>query len=31
MDSLDFVKWIMLLSTVVWFVFTPLWMGREEK
>jgi hypothetical protein len=26
---LDIVKWIMLLSTIVWFVFTPLWMNKK--
>ena len=24
------VKWLMLLATIVWFVATPLWMGRED-
>ena len=24
------VKWLMLLATIVWFVITPLWMGREH-
>ena len=24
------VKWLMLLATIVWFVVTPLWMGREH-
>lgn len=27
--ALDEVKWIMLLATVVWFVATPLWMGKN--
>ena len=25
----DAVKWIMLAGTTVWFVATPLWMGRK--
>ncbi len=25
----DAVKWAALVGTVVWFVATPLWMGRE--
>ncbi len=25
----DVVKWTALVGTVVWFVATPLWMGRE--
>lgn len=25
----DAVKWITLVGTVLWFVATPLWMGRE--
>lgn len=29
--SLDFVKWIMLLSTIVWFAVTPFWMGRKTE
>ena len=24
------VKWLMLLATIVWFVVTPFWMGREQ-
>ena len=28
--DLDQVKWLMLTATVAWFVFTPLWMGREK-
>jgi hypothetical protein len=24
------VKWLMLLATIVWFIATPLWMGREH-
>jgi hypothetical protein len=28
--DLDRVKWLMLLATIVWFVATPLWMGREQ-
>ncbi len=23
------VKWITLTGTIVWFIATPLWMGRE--
>jgi hypothetical protein len=26
--TLSMVKWIALLGTVVWFIVTPLWMGR---
>lgn len=26
--SLPACKWSMLIATVVWFVATPLWMGR---
>ena len=29
--ELDTVKWLMLVATAVWFVATPLWMGREEQ
>ncbi|MCY2993596.1 MAG: hypothetical protein NTY19_37815 [Planctomycetota bacterium] len=29
--SLDQVKTSMLVVAVVWFVVTPLWMGREQK
>jgi hypothetical protein len=29
--SLDGAKWGMLGATVVWFVVTPLWMGREDQ
>ena len=25
----DAVKWTALAGTVVWFISTPLWMGRE--
>ncbi len=25
----DAVKWIALAGTIVWFIATPLWMGRE--
>ena len=28
--SLDQVKLIMLIATVVWFVSTPLWMWKEN-
>lgn len=24
-------QWWMLLATVVWFVATPLWMGRKQE
>jgi hypothetical protein len=24
------MKWIMLAATLVWFVITPLWMGKAE-
>ena len=27
--DLNMCKWLMLMATVVWFVATPLWMGRE--
>jgi hypothetical protein len=26
--DLDQSKWVLLAATVVWFVATPLWMGR---
>ncbi len=26
--SLDTLKWLSLAGTLVWFVVTPLWMGR---
>lgn len=29
--DLDNVKRLMNVATVVWFVATPLWMGREGK
>ena len=29
--DLDHVKVAMLVATVVWFVVTPLWMGRKER
>ena len=25
----EMVKWIALLGTIVWFVVTPAWMGRD--
>lgn len=25
----DAVKWTALVGTVVWFIATPMWMGRE--
>lgn len=28
--ELDLSNWLMLLATIVWFVVTPLWMGREH-
>lgn len=28
--NLDLTKWLMLLATIVWFVITPVWMGREH-
>ncbi len=27
--SLDRMKLVMLIATVVWFIATPLWMGRK--
>ncbi len=30
MMSLDMVKWIMLISTLIWFAITPLWMERKQ-
>ncbi|MHC4291118.1 MAG: hypothetical protein ACYTEU_01615 [Planctomycetota bacterium] len=30
MSSLDQVKWMMLLTTILWFVCTPLWMWKEN-
>ena len=29
--TLDQCKWAMLAATIVWFVVTPLWMGREVQ
>ncbi len=29
--DLDSAKLIMLLATIVWFVATPMWMGRETS
>ncbi len=29
--TLDTVKTIMLVATVLWFIAAPLWMWREEK
>ena len=29
--SHDLMKWISLVGTIVWFVATPMWMGRNEK
>lgn len=28
--DLDLQKWVMLIATIVWFLVTPLWMGRQE-
>lgn len=28
--SLDDVKLVMLIAAIVWFVATPLWMGRPQ-
>lgn len=28
--ELDAVKTAMVIATVLWFVVTPLWMGREQ-
>lgn len=27
--ELDQLKWLMFLATIVWFIVTPLWMGRS--
>jgi hypothetical protein len=29
--TLDQCKWFMLLTTIAWFIVTPLWMGREAR
>jgi hypothetical protein len=29
--ELDRVKWLLLLATIVWFVVTPFWMGKDAK
>ncbi len=29
--SLEMVKWIMLLATIVWFAVTPFWMNRKQE
>ena len=29
--QLDRMKLVMLLAMIVWFVVTPLWMGREKQ
>ena len=29
--SLELCQWAMLLATIVWFVVTPFWMGRDTK
>ncbi len=26
----DAVKWTAIVGTIVWFIATPLWMGREQ-
>jgi len=31
MISLDQVKWVMLLATILWFVTAPIWMWKESK
>ena len=28
--ELDAVKWAALAGTIGWFVFTPIWMGRDS-
>ena len=30
-SSLDQVKWIMFLATIVWFVSAPLWMWKGQE
>lgn len=30
MSSLDQVKWVMLLATILWFISTPIWMWEEQ-
>ncbi len=30
-STLDQAKATMLIATLVWFCFTPLWMGREVR
>ena len=27
----DSMKWVVLAGTIVWFVATPLWMGRDAS
>ena len=29
--NLDAVKWISLVGTIGWFLFTPMWMGRDTS
>ena len=29
--ELDMMKWLILLATIVWFIVTPLWMGRKDE
>jgi hypothetical protein len=29
--ELDSAKTLTLVATIAWFVFTPLWMGRETR
>ncbi|MHC4905895.1 MAG: hypothetical protein ACYTFX_05190 [Planctomycetota bacterium] len=30
LPSLDQVKLIMLIATIIWFIITPLWMWKEN-
>jgi hypothetical protein len=30
MISIESMKWIALAGTIVWFVSTPTWMGRDK-
>jgi hypothetical protein len=27
----DLVKWVMLISTILWFVTSPFWMNTEDQ
>jgi hypothetical protein len=29
--SMDSMKWVMIVATVVWFVVTPFWMNKPRK